>query len=211
MIYQAAPSIAYVPPVDAVEEFKVVTGAYDAQYGRNGGGVVSMAIKGGTNRLHGSAYEFLKRPSLNATRSPIMRRARRRQLRQARPVWASPLAGRFAFRRCTTARTTPSSLAPRRVYTTKPVVPARTTSLRCPRWRSAAAISPRLSPPPASSSRSTIPPPAALSTAIGCAARFRATSFRPTASILWARRSPALYPVRTSPPPARSTGRITFS
>jgi hypothetical protein len=66
MIYQAAHSISYIPPVDAVEEFKVVTGAYDAQYGRNGGGVVSVAIKSGTNKLHGSAYEFLKRPFLDA-------------------------------------------------------------------------------------------------------------------------------------------------
>ena len=66
MIYQAAHSIAYVPPVDAVEEFKVVTGAYDAQYGRNGGGVVALAMKSGTNKLHGSAYEFLKRSFLDA-------------------------------------------------------------------------------------------------------------------------------------------------
>ena len=66
MIYQAAHSIAYVPPVDAVEEFKVVTGAYDAQYGRNGGGVVAVAMKSGTNKLHGSAYEFLKRSFLDA-------------------------------------------------------------------------------------------------------------------------------------------------
>ena len=66
MIYQAAHSIAYVPPVDAVEEFKVVTGAYDAQYGRNGGGVIAVAMKSGTNKLHGSAYEFLKRSFLDA-------------------------------------------------------------------------------------------------------------------------------------------------
>jgi hypothetical protein len=66
MIYQAAHSIAYIPPVDAVEEFKVVTGAYDAQYGRNGGGVVGVATKSGGNKLHGSAYEFLKRPFLDA-------------------------------------------------------------------------------------------------------------------------------------------------
>ena len=66
MIYQAAHSIAYVPPVDAVEEFKVVTGAYDAQYGRNGGGVVALAMKSGTNKLHGSAYEFMKRSFLDA-------------------------------------------------------------------------------------------------------------------------------------------------
>src|SRR3984957_2363715 len=66
MIYQAAHSVAYVPPVDAVEEFKVVTGAYDAQYGRNGGGVVAIAMKSGTNKLHGTAYEFMKRSFLDA-------------------------------------------------------------------------------------------------------------------------------------------------
>ncbi len=66
MIYQAAHSIAYIPPVDAVEEFKVVTGAYDAQYGRNGGGVMSVLLKSGTNSLHGTAYDFLKRPFLDA-------------------------------------------------------------------------------------------------------------------------------------------------
>src|SRR6266567_7300659 len=66
MIYQAAHSIAYVAPVDAVAEFKVVTGAYDAQYGRNGGGVVAVSLKSGTNALHGTAYEFLKRSALDA-------------------------------------------------------------------------------------------------------------------------------------------------
>jgi hypothetical protein len=58
--------IAYVPPVDAVQEFKVNTGPYDAQYGRNGGGVINAMLKSGTNSFHGSVYEFLKRPRLNA-------------------------------------------------------------------------------------------------------------------------------------------------
>jgi hypothetical protein len=66
MIYQAAHSVAYAPPVDAVEEFKVVTGAYDAQYGRNGGGVIAVAMKSGTNQLHGTAYDFMKRSFLDA-------------------------------------------------------------------------------------------------------------------------------------------------
>src|SRR5215831_12961314 len=47
-VYQAAPTIAYVPPSDAVQEFRVVANAYDAQYGRNGGGVISVVTKGGT-------------------------------------------------------------------------------------------------------------------------------------------------------------------
>ena len=66
MIYQSVNSIAYVPPVDAVQEFKVITSPYDAQYGRNGGGVISMITKNGTNAFHGSAYEFTERPFLNA-------------------------------------------------------------------------------------------------------------------------------------------------
>ncbi len=66
VIYQSAPSIAYVPPVDAVQELKVSTGAYDAQYGHNGGGVINMVVKSGTNRFHGSVYDFIKRPALNA-------------------------------------------------------------------------------------------------------------------------------------------------
>lgn len=65
-VYNGANNIAYVPSVDAVEEFKVMTGLYDAQYGRTGGGVVNVSIKSGTNRWHGSGYEFLKRTAMNA-------------------------------------------------------------------------------------------------------------------------------------------------
>ena len=65
-VYNGVNNVAYVPSVDAVQEFKVMTGAYDAQYGRTGGGVINVSIRSGTNRLHGSVYEFLKRTSLNA-------------------------------------------------------------------------------------------------------------------------------------------------
>ncbi len=65
-VYGRANRIAFVPSVDAVEEFKVMTGIYDAQYGRTGGGVVNVSVKSGTNSFHGSGYEFLKRTSLNA-------------------------------------------------------------------------------------------------------------------------------------------------
>lgn len=66
MIYQGAHSVAYAPPVDAVDEFRVVTGAYDAQYGRNGGGVIAVTLKSGTNTLHGTAYDFMKRSFLDS-------------------------------------------------------------------------------------------------------------------------------------------------
>jgi Carboxypeptidase regulatory-like domain len=55
---QGGNNIAYVPPVDAVGEFKIITNSYDAQYGRTAGGVVNVQIKSGGNQYHGSLYEF---------------------------------------------------------------------------------------------------------------------------------------------------------
>src|SRR5205814_2293831 len=42
-------NIAYIPTVDATQEFKIVTNFYDAQYGRTGGGVINVATKTGAN------------------------------------------------------------------------------------------------------------------------------------------------------------------
>jgi hypothetical protein len=47
---------SYVPPSDIVQEFKVQTATFDAQFGNTEGGVTSISIKSGTNDLHGSAY-----------------------------------------------------------------------------------------------------------------------------------------------------------
>ena len=139
MIYQAAHSISYIPPVDAVEEFKVVTGAYDAQYGRNGGGVVSVAIKSGTNRLHGSAYEFLKRPFLDANSFANNANGAARELRQTGPVGLHCRRPGLAPEGLQRARTGPSFLWPTRSIAT---IPSRAAALHpCPRRRSAAAIS----------------------------------------------------------------------
>ena len=54
------------PSVDAIDEFKVVTNGYDAEYGRSSSGIVSVSIKSGTNQLHGSAYEFARDNALDA-------------------------------------------------------------------------------------------------------------------------------------------------
>ena len=45
-------------PVDSVQEFRVITSNFDAQYGRASGGVVNVSTKSGTNNFHGSAWEF---------------------------------------------------------------------------------------------------------------------------------------------------------
>ncbi len=47
-----------MPPSDLVQEFKVQTATFDAQFGNTEGGVTSISIKSGTNRLRGTAYYF---------------------------------------------------------------------------------------------------------------------------------------------------------
>jgi hypothetical protein len=56
----------YIPPVDAVQEFKIVTNPYDAQYGRGQGGAEDIVLKAGTNQLHGDVYEFARRTWLDS-------------------------------------------------------------------------------------------------------------------------------------------------
>jgi hypothetical protein len=59
-------NIAVNPNPDAVQEFKILTNNYDAEFGRSSGGIVNQVIKSGTNHVHGSAFEFLRNDVLNA-------------------------------------------------------------------------------------------------------------------------------------------------
>ncbi|HEY3384597.1 MAG TPA: TonB-dependent receptor [Vicinamibacterales bacterium] len=56
--------VAYVPPSDAVQEFKVETTTFDAQQGHTAGATVNVALKSGTNALKGTAYAFLRNDKL---------------------------------------------------------------------------------------------------------------------------------------------------
>lgn len=58
--------VVYNPNPDTVAEFRLLTSNYTAEYGRNGGVVVSVVTKSGTNQVHGSAFEYLRNDALNA-------------------------------------------------------------------------------------------------------------------------------------------------
>ena len=58
---------AFRPSVDAIQEFKILTGIFPAEYGRNSGSQVIVTTKSGTNGLHGSAFEFLRNQIFDAT------------------------------------------------------------------------------------------------------------------------------------------------
>ncbi len=59
-------TVIHVPTMESIQEFKVLTNTYDAQYGRTGGGIVTMVTKSGTNQLHGNLFEYFQNDKLNA-------------------------------------------------------------------------------------------------------------------------------------------------
>jgi hypothetical protein len=62
------------PSVDAIQEFKVLSSSFSAEYGHTAGGVISIQSKSGTNEFHASGWEFFRDDALNATnffRNPV--------------------------------------------------------------------------------------------------------------------------------------------
>ena len=59
-------TVVLFPSVDALDQFKLQTSTYSAEFGRSLGGVVNLQIKSGTNVLHGSGFEFLRNDAFDA-------------------------------------------------------------------------------------------------------------------------------------------------
>ncbi len=55
-----------IPVLDSIQEFRLLTNAFDAEYGRFSGAVVNVVTKSGTNALHGSIFEFLRNDKLDS-------------------------------------------------------------------------------------------------------------------------------------------------
>jgi hypothetical protein len=61
-----AGAISILPSVESIQEFKVLTNNYSAEYGSRGGGTVLVSTKSGTNDFHGSVFEFLRNDAFDA-------------------------------------------------------------------------------------------------------------------------------------------------
>ena len=69
-----------LPPVDAVQEFKVQTSDFSAEFGRSGAAVLNASIKSGTNQFHGNVWEFFRNDKLDAR--DFFERGKKGELRQ---------------------------------------------------------------------------------------------------------------------------------
>jgi hypothetical protein len=58
--------VVFNPNPDTIAEFRILESNYSAEYGRNGGGIISEVTKSGTNDWHGSVFEFLRNDAINA-------------------------------------------------------------------------------------------------------------------------------------------------
>ena len=77
------------PPVDALQEFKVQTRTYSAEFGKAAGAVINASVKQGTNQFRGTLFEFFRDESLNANTWDNNRAGRRRR---GRSISTSPAA-----------------------------------------------------------------------------------------------------------------------
>jgi hypothetical protein len=80
-----------VPNLDAIDSFRVLTSNFDAEYGNSSGGQILVTTKAGTERLHGSVFEFLRNTTLDARNYFSAERAAYRQNQFGGTVGGAPM------------------------------------------------------------------------------------------------------------------------
>src|SRR6267143_4912322 len=84
-----------VPNLDSIEEFRLITNSFDAEYGKFSGAVINAITKSGTNRFHGDAFEFLRNDKLDAKNYFVSSKSelRRNQFGYAAggPIWKNKI------------------------------------------------------------------------------------------------------------------------
>jgi hypothetical protein len=82
----------YVPPTDAIQEFKVQTTGFDASYGQTEGGVTNIVLKSGSNRLHGTGY-WANQPASMAANEWLSNKSRSPRADWKYNRWGGSLGG----------------------------------------------------------------------------------------------------------------------
>ena len=85
----------FIPNLDSVEEFRLITNSFDAEYGKFSGAVMNAITKSGTNAFHGDVFEFLRNDAFDATNyfAPSKSELRRNQFGYTAggPIWKDHL------------------------------------------------------------------------------------------------------------------------
>ena len=119
-------TVVIFPSVDALDEFKMQTSTYSAEFGRSLGGVVNLQIKSGTNNLRGSGFEFHRNDAFDANNF-FNNRAGRAKPDFKQNQFGGTLGGAIFRTRPSSSPTTRGTARSR----------ARRSSRRCRRWRCA--------------------------------------------------------------------------